>query len=462
EIDGAEDITVEGIAFEATTGLGLKISSSNNVHINNCYFRNIGNTAIDILDSKNVQVSNCTIHDTGDGGINVAAGDRKTLTPANISIYNNHIYNVAKWVRCYQPPIKISDVGISATHNLIHDCPHTAILFTGNDITIEYNEIYSVVMETGDAGAIYTGRDYTFRGNRVCYNYVHHLGGIGMGTMGIYNDDCVSGTYMEGNVFHEVSRAIFLGGGRDFVVKNNVFIDCYPSIRIDGRGASNHNVWRNMVFNIMKNRFYEIGGDRSPYIEKYPELAVIDEFYKQGRPIPPKAVVRNNAYCSERKLELAWDSEKGEILSKSNYACGKDDFEDFKTRDFRLKADSEAFNYGFENVDFHRIGLVEKDRMVNPPKVTSHMEVDVNTNALLLLLNNRSDNEVRGKIIFHINKHVEGFSGTSVDIDLAAHEVKEYRVALPPVHEKVQIEARCDVAGVRPCRTEYAQGDIPR
>jgi 2,3,4,5-tetrahydropyridine-2-carboxylate N-succinyltransferase len=41
-----------------------------------------------------------------------------------------------------------------------------------------------------------------------------------MGTMGIYNDDCVSGTVMTDNFFFEVNRAAFLGGGRDFIVKN--------------------------------------------------------------------------------------------------------------------------------------------------------------------------------------------------------------------------------------------------
>jgi hypothetical protein len=455
EIDGADSIVIEGITFEAATSFGLRILNSDNIHIKNCYFRNIGNTAIDILNSKNVQIANCTIHDTGDSGINIVSGDRRTLTPANISVYNNHIYNIAKWVRCYQTPIKISGVGISATHNLIHDCPHTAILFSGNDITLGYNEIYNVVMETGDAGAIYTGRDYTFRGNRVCNNYIHHLGGVGMGTMGIYNDDCVSGTHMEGNVFHEVSRAVFLGGGRDLLVKNNVFIDCYPAIEIDGRGASNHKVWKNMVFNIMKNRFYQIGGDRSPFIEKYPELAVIDEFYKQDKPIPPQAVIQNNVYCSKRKLELKWDSEKGKILTESNFACGIDDFEDFKARDFRLKANSEAFNYGYVNVDFYKIGLVEEDRTVNPPKVISHLEIDRDTNTILLLLNNQSDKEVHGRMILYTNKHIENFSGTSIEIDLTAYEVKEYKVALPRIYEKVQIETRCDVAGVRPCRTEF-------
>ena len=43
-------------------------------------------------------------------------------------------------------------------------------------------------------GAIYTGRDYSHRGNRIRHNFIHETGGFGMGSMGVYMDDCVSGT----------------------------------------------------------------------------------------------------------------------------------------------------------------------------------------------------------------------------------------------------------------------------
>ena len=66
------------------------------------------------------------------------------------------------------------------------------VLFDGNEHVIEFNEIHHVCMETGDVGAIYTGRDWTYRGNVVRHNCIHHTGGVGMGSMGIYLDDCVA------------------------------------------------------------------------------------------------------------------------------------------------------------------------------------------------------------------------------------------------------------------------------
>ena len=100
-------------------------------------------------------------------------------------------------------------------------------------------------MTTGSKNAAwrsrrYAGRDYTYRGNRIRYNFIHHTGGVGMGSMGVYMDDCVSGTEIFGNVFYKVQRAAFLGGGCDHQVINNVFVDCNHAVELDGRGLDRY------------------------------------------------------------------------------------------------------------------------------------------------------------------------------------------------------------------------------
>ena len=91
----------------------------------------------------------------------------------------------------------------------------SALRIEGNDHLIEFNDIHHIALETGDVGAIYTGRDWTYRGNKIRFNFIHETGGVGMGSMGVYMDDCVSGTEIYGNIFFKVQRAAFLGGGRD-------------------------------------------------------------------------------------------------------------------------------------------------------------------------------------------------------------------------------------------------------
>lgn len=53
--------------------------------------------------------------------------------------------------------------------------------------------------------------------------------------MGVYLDDMFCGTEVSGNLFYRVTRAAFIGGGRDCTVKNNLFVDCRPSLHIDAR-----------------------------------------------------------------------------------------------------------------------------------------------------------------------------------------------------------------------------------
>jgi hypothetical protein len=206
-LDGASHITIRGLLIEAGRGSAVLVRGGSNERVVAGTIRNMGNWAVKVYGGTSHGVVGCDIYQLGDGGVSMSGGDRSTLTPGNHAAVNNHAYALAQWSRCYQPAFLLNGVGLRVAHNLIHDHPHCAILFWGNGFTIEYNEIHHVCLETGDVGAIYTGRDYTFRDNVVRYNFIHHTGGVGMGSMGVYNDDCVSGTAMIGNVFYRATRA---------------------------------------------------------------------------------------------------------------------------------------------------------------------------------------------------------------------------------------------------------------
>ena len=337
--EDVSDIEISGFTMEAVRGSMIKINKCDNVTVKDCEIRNTGNIGITVSKSENILITDSYIHNTGDGGVSVNCGDRATLKSGNVTVNGCTFHNIAEWSRCYQPAISLHGVGLTASNNVIHDCPHSGILYGGNNITIVHNEIYRVVMETGDAGAIYAGRNYTYRGNVVSYNFIHHLGGVGMGTMGIYNDDNLSGTLMEGNMFYKVNRAAFLGGGRDFIVRENVFIDCTPSIEIDGRGTNENPVWVDMVNVFMRKQFYNIAdgvsGIDEPYISAYPELKVIHEFYENApngiAKIPPSALMEKNIICSARKIEYTWSVAGGEFVERDNVIIEKPQLEEYLT-----------------------------------------------------------------------------------------------------------------------------------
>ena len=333
-LQGARDVTLRDLTLECVRGEAVMIRDGERCTVDRCHIRNVGNHAVHILDGHGNRVENSTIHDCGDGGILCFAGNRCTLESADAHFVNNHIYRIAKWTKCSRPGIHMIGVGMEARHNLIHDCPHTAIIYWGNDMTVEENEIYSVVLETGDAGAVYTGRDYTFRGNSVSRNYIHHLGGVGMGTMGIYNDDGVSGTRMVGNRFLELTRAVMLGGGREHIVRDNVFVKCNPAINLDCREADPSPMWTRQCNETLRERFYHIthyphcnytttedaerdretaGEEASalsePYLSRWPELRFYDEKYRSRTDspvrIPAQAVIAGNVFCSKPRFRYA-------------------------------------------------------------------------------------------------------------------------------------------------------------
>src|SRR5262249_7093926 len=109
------------------------------------------------------------------------------------------------------------------------------------------NEITRVVQETSDAGAIYAGRDWTARGTIIAENYIHDVVPM-LGTSieghpyevkGIYFDDLLSGNAVRRNVFVDVMRPVFIGGGRDNEVNANIFIrPRVAAINIDDRGLT--------------------------------------------------------------------------------------------------------------------------------------------------------------------------------------------------------------------------------
>lgn len=465
-VDGAEDVTLDGFTIEAFRGHGLTVTGSRRVTVKNCLFRNIGNYAVSLSDSENVTVCGCTMHDCGDGGVDAVGGDRLTLRPAGVRICNNHIWRIAQWSRCYQPAIRMTGVGMTACHNLIHDCPHTAILYWGNDMTITDNEIYSVVMETGDAGAIYSGRNYTFRGNRICRNFIHHLGGVGLGAMGIYNDDCLSGTVMEENVFFEVSRAVFLGGGRDLTVCRNIMANCYPAVCIDSRGASENPNWRKNI-RTLRDRLYHIrnvtaGNEsvgpspdpesvRTRYMERYPELRAIDAFYRRDPEpfIPSSAVLDGNVIASGRGIEFTQDAEAGDYLFRGNCFASRTDFEDPDFGDFTLRPSSLAVRLGHQPLDMRKIGLVETKRTDNPAKVFARLFLS--SGGLILQIRNRGVVAAVGcyRIFPSVPLAKTAASTPTVRVE-AGQTVSLILGGTPPAG--MEIEARSDAPGWRPAR----------
>lgn len=365
----ASHITFRGFTLEATRGTAVEIHGGASNRIADCVIRNIGNSAVSIAGGSGHGVEKCQMFDTGDGGVMLQGGDRQTLTPAGHFVADCHFARQGRWSKCYVAAILMDGVGQRASHNLIRDHPHCAILFNGNDHLIEFNEIHHIALETGDVGAIYTGRDYTYRGNRIRFNYIHHTGGVGMGAMGVYMDDCVSGTEIYGNVFYKVQRAAFLGGGRDHQVVNNIFVDCDHAVELDGRGLDRAPAWRHNVDKTMRERLTQI--PLPLYRARYPAMKSLDEFY--GPPdgpaitgeafqgVPPGGILVAGNICVGKWLRVGWHASTNMIRLENNLTNTPPGFvkppnDDSPATDFALAPDSPAWKLGFQKIPVEQIG----------------------------------------------------------------------------------------------------------
>ena len=368
-LEGVSNCTLQGLTLEAGRGNAIEIRGGGSNRVAGCRIRNMGDWGVTIGGGSGHGVLSCDIMDTGDGGVSLQGGDRQTLAPAGHYVENCHFVRQGRWSKCYVPAVLIDGVGSRVSNNLIHDHPHCAILFTGNDHLIEFNEIHHIALETGDVGAIYTGRDYTYRGNRIRHNFIHHTGGVGMGSMGVYMDDCVSGTEIYGNIFYKVQRAAFLGGGRDHQVINNIFVDCDHAVELDGRGLDTSPVWRGMVDDTMRRRLAEV--PLRLYRDRYPEIKSLDQYY--GPPpgqaitgaafkgVPPENNVVARNVCVGKWLKVYWHAKPEMLRMENNLTNALTSFAVTPAgrmpADFELQKNSAAWGLGFQPIPMSRIGL---------------------------------------------------------------------------------------------------------
>lgn len=283
-LEGASDISFQGLILEGARGHAVVAGNCGQVEIKDCILRNCGKWAVQVNAGKAVAIRSCEIYGTGEGGVSLQGGDRRALSPSNHVVENCRIHDYARWSRTYQPGIRLEGTGSRAAHNLIYNAPHQAIGLAGNDHRIEFNEIYQVCQESNDAGAIYAWNDWAGRGNQIHHNYLHDIAGQNeKGAHGVYLDDGFSSASITGNIFKSVSGAILLGGGRDITVANNLFINCSRSIQIDARGLG----WRAYGFKELKDKLEQWPYQSPPWSERYPELVRLLE----EDPMAPKGVV---------------------------------------------------------------------------------------------------------------------------------------------------------------------------
>ncbi|OGV66548.1 MAG: hypothetical protein A3K19_23835 [Lentisphaerae bacterium RIFOXYB12_FULL_65_16] len=353
----AAHVTLRGMILEAARGTAVTMADGTGCRIAGCTIRNVGGWAATISGGTTNGVIGCDITATGDGGVLLKGGDRISLTPAGHYAENNHIHHYSRWNPVYRFAVYATGVGQKVRHNLIHDSPHTAIKFDGNDHLIEFNEIHSVCYMANDAGMMHPWCNWTIRGTVIRYNYLHHSMSLdGPGCAGLYLDDMTSGVHAYGNVFYKVVRPVFVGGGRDDVFENNIMVDCHPAVHVDARALG----WAKGAAEAWSREATEKGTlcgmpyRQAPWTERFPQLTNI----LAEEPAAPKGTIvkRNIIYQCDK-----WDEIEGKarpyVTLEDNLIAEDPHFVDAARQNFQLRDDSPAWRLGFQRIPIEKIGL---------------------------------------------------------------------------------------------------------
>lgn len=282
QIESSRGVTVSNMSFEKMRGDAVTVTNSENVVLDGVSIRHTGNRALVIKGGWRNGIRNSLIEHNGEGGIYLEGGNRKTLVPANHFVEDSVFRDFSRLSKADRFAVEIHGVGQRIFGNKMSDSPYTAIVFYGNDHNIINNEIFNVVQETGDAGAIYVGRDFTSRGTVIKDNFLHDIrpDASEREVKGIYLDDQASGITIRNNVFARVQQPVFIGGGRDNLVECNLFYDSSPAIHLDARGL---NWQRPMLLDpkgTLQTRLNAVPYADSLWSARYPHLPEIrsDEF----------------------------------------------------------------------------------------------------------------------------------------------------------------------------------------
>ena len=353
-MDAVSHVTFQGLIFECARETAVKVTGGTGVRLAGCTLRNVGGWAVQVNGGADHGIIGCDVYHTGSGGVMVNGGDRKTLTAGGHRVENCHIHHFGRWNPMYKPAVSLDGVGNRVSHCLIHDGPHSAILFKGNDHVMEYNEIHSVVYHANDAGAIYAYHDWTFRGQVIRHNYFHHLYGYrGRGCCAVFLDNVISGTTIVGNVFQEVRSkhpgAVFVSGGRDNTIANNVFANCGQAVYITSCIA-----WPASL-KPLSEKLQALPYTEEPWRSRYPQLLNLLE----DEPDLAKGnVVARNICRGGKWLALLKKADLGTTV-EDNLTEQDPHFVNEQGSDFRLRPDSPAWGLGFQRIPFEQIGLYD-------------------------------------------------------------------------------------------------------
>ncbi|MGB8853758.1 MAG: right-handed parallel beta-helix repeat-containing protein [Pirellulales bacterium] len=248
-----QNVTLERLTFHGCEGTAVFLLEATKCTVKDCTIAHVGGyhgSGVAIVGGKDNLVTGCEISNTGGPGIVLAGGRLDRRERAGHRAEQNVVHHPG--VICkHGVGIGLGGFGSTAARNLIHDCPRSGIILTGNEHVVELNRVERTCLETNEAAAISAeGADFVSgRGNVVRHNHVRDSIGFGRDADGTWRSPAIAwgisldhgavGVDVIGNIVERGGRAgIRLDNARHCRIDNNLLVDAGTDAQVEYDGWS--------------------------------------------------------------------------------------------------------------------------------------------------------------------------------------------------------------------------------
>jgi hypothetical protein len=344
-------------------GGAILLDGTENVHINNCTFYELGGNAVFVSNyNRNDNIRDNNIYNIGGNAIafvgdpdavrsptfnydlfvpwnemDYTVGPKNSNYPQYCSAKGNLIHNIGT-VEKQVAGVEISmSFHVTVSHNTIYNVPRSGINIGdgcwGGDV-LEYNDVFNTVLETGDHGAFNSwGRDRYWRPER------NIIDSIVLAKPGIELLDVVDPNIIRNNRFQcEHGWDIDLDdGSSNYQIYNNICLNGGLKLREGYHRIVTNNILINNTFHLhvwLKN-----SGDVFMHnIVTTPYAPILMNNW--GKEIDSNFFLSKESFLKAQKLNLDKNSLAGDAL-----------FTKPKAGNYQVKATSPVFKVGFKNFD---------------------------------------------------------------------------------------------------------------
>lgn len=274
------DIDIEGFNFTAKhSHPAVSVEGGERVRIRGCRFSGLEYWAC-FVSGRHNEVRSCDFTELSADGLFLCGGDDTTLERGDNLIENCHAWNYGFMRSSWQRGgFYMTGCGNTMRHCQADNSQEVGWEYDGVDHLVEYCRTYNVSYWNGDSGAVYTQGSMTasygcvFRYNDIAASpgYVN----------GLYCDDCCAGHAIYGNIIRGFGcGGIFIGGGRDNAIYNNLVIApggegrfAPAGLHLDLRGLA----WKQLkspasASNMVKAVRQKWPPETSPVVARYPQM----------------------------------------------------------------------------------------------------------------------------------------------------------------------------------------------